>query len=102
MKLDYQNTVMAKDVKLYLLRIYGDVEPEIVAGPARDEDSLEDALIKHLMDKPYNEEDGLYRLKINQDGRPEVYSLSCNCNYIDEVRKKAERKTDNKHSSSLS
>lgn len=90
MKLEYQNTAMAKDVKLYLLRIYGDVEPEIVAGPARDEDSLEDALIRHLMDKPYSEKDGLYRLEMDQDGRPEVRAFSSR--YMDEMRKRAERR----------
>lgn len=69
----------------YLIRVYGDVEPKVVAGPFKASE-IDDGLVEHLKKEPYNEKDGLYLL-VTINGTPSIHSFSAWL--MDECRRKA-------------
>lgn len=75
--------------QLQLMRVYGNVEPELVGEPFEATDrALHGALVAHLRDEPYSDEDELFFLTL-QDGRPGGVS-SFSGGYMEDVRKEVE------------
>lgn len=61
-------------MNLYLLKMVGDVYPEL-DGPFENEDERNDAAIAHRDGDP-EMEDGLFRLDIDEEGTPSIYPYS--------------------------
>ena len=69
----------------YLIRVYGDVEPKVVAGPFSSSET-NNGLVEHLKEEPYSEEDSLYLLVIT-NRRPSIHPFSIS--FMEECRRKA-------------
>jgi hypothetical protein len=59
----------------YLIRVYGDVEPDIVEGPFSSID-VSKVVVEYFKKEPYNDKDGLFLLTIDEEGSPDVFSFS--------------------------
>lgn len=71
-----------------LVRIFGGVEPELIEGQiSPDEKSLADAVIKHLQEEPYDEDDGLFYLFVENGVPSDICAFSGG--EMDELRSQA-------------
>lgn len=72
-------------VEYYIIRVYGDVEPKVVAGPFSPSET-DNGLVEYLVKEPYHEGDGLYLLEIT-NGKPSMHSFSAG--FMEDCRIKA-------------
>jgi hypothetical protein len=78
----------------FFVRVYGDVEPEIVSGPFRKNSAICDhevmrKAVEYFRKHPHCDEDGFYLLDIDPSGQPSIHPFMKN--EMDVILKMAEK-----------
>jgi hypothetical protein len=78
----------------FFVRVYGDVEPEIVSGPFRKNSAICDhefmrKAVEYFREHPHCDEDGFYLLDIDPSGQPSIHPFMKN--EMDVILKMAEK-----------
>jgi hypothetical protein len=75
-----------------LVRIYGCVEPTVFQPRIDpDDDALHEALIEHLKEESYKDEDALFYLYVPDDPKEAVELLAFGASYMEDVLEEVDK-----------